>query len=79
MYVLKSKSTHPKISKLNNLYKIGFSTVPVQKRVMNARNEATCLNAEVVVATFKCVNVNTQKFENLIHCFFSQAQLQIDI
>ncbi|TQD38523.1 GIY-YIG nuclease family protein [Haloflavibacter putidus] len=80
IYVLKSKSTHSEISKLKNLYKIGFSTVPVQKRVLNARNEATYLNAEVeVVATFKCINVNTQKFENLIHRFFSQAQLQIDI
>lgn len=80
IYVLKSKSTHSEISKLKNLYKIGFSTVPVQKRVLNARNEATYLNAAVeVIATFKCVNVNTQKFENLIHRFFNQAQLQIDI
>jgi len=80
IYVLKSKSTNPEISKINDLHKIGFSTVPVQKRLINANKEATYLFADVeVVATFKCVNVNTQKFENLLHQFFKQAQLQIDI
>ncbi|MFO7702365.1 MAG: GIY-YIG nuclease family protein, partial [Psychroflexus maritimus] len=80
IYVLKSKSNHPEISKIKNLYKIGFSTVPVQKRLINASKEATYLNADVeLIASFKCVNVNTQKFENLIHRFFKQAQLQIDI
>jgi hypothetical protein len=80
IYVLKSKSTNPEISKINDLHKIGFSTVPVQKRLINASKEATYLYADVeLVATFKCVNVNTQKFENLLHQFFKQAQLQIDI
>lgn len=80
IYVLKSKSDHPEISKIKNLYKIGFSTVPVQKRLINANKEATYLNADVeLISSFKCVNVNTQKFENLIHRFFKPAQLQIDI
>lgn len=80
IYVLKSKSNHPEIRKIKNLYKIGFSTVPVQKRLVNANKEATYLNADVeLIASFKCVNVNTQKFENLIHKFFKNAQLQIDI
>lgn len=80
IYVLKSKSDNPEISKIKNLHKIGFSTVPVQKRLLNANKEATYLNADVeLIASFKCVNVNTQKFENLIHRFFKHAQLQIDI
>jgi hypothetical protein len=80
IYVLKSKSENPEISKIDNLYKIGFSTVPVHKRLINANKEATYLYADVeVVGTFKCLNVNTQKLENLLHCFFRQAQLQIDI
>ena len=80
IYILKSKSTNPEISKIKDLHKIGFSTVPVQKRLINANKEATYLYADVeVVATFKCLNVNTQKFENLLHQFFKQAQLQIDI
>lgn len=80
IYVLKSKSDHPEISKIKDLYKIGFSTVPVQKRLINANKEATYLNADVeLIASFRCVNINTQKFENLIHKFFKNAQLQIDI
>ncbi|MBZ9627154.1 GIY-YIG nuclease family protein [Psychroflexus sp. CAK1W] len=80
IYVLKSKSDNSEISKIKNLHKIGFSTVPVQKRLVNANKEATYLNADVeLIASFKCVNVNTQKFENLIHRFFKHAQLQIDI
>jgi len=80
IYVLKSKSTNPEITKIKDLHKIGFSTVPVQKRLVNARNEATYLNADVeIVGNFRCINVNTQKFENLLHKFFKHAQLQIDI
>ena len=80
IYVLKSKSDNPEIKQIKNLHKIGFSTVPVQKRLVNASKEATYLNADVeLVASFKCVNINTQKFENLIHKFFKNAQLQIDI
>jgi hypothetical protein len=80
IYVLKSKSNNPDIAELENLHKIGFSTVPVQKRLINANKEATYLYADVeLIASFKCINVNTQKFENLIHRFFKSAQLQIDI
>jgi len=80
IYVLKSKSHNPEIKNIKNLYKIGFSTVPVQKRLINASKEATYLYADVeVVSTFKCLNVNTQKLENLLHRFFKPAQLQIDI
>lgn len=80
IYVLKSKSDNPEIKEIKNLHKIGFSTVPVQKRLVNANKEATYLNADVeLIASFRCVNVNTQKFENLIHKFFKNAQLQIDI
>lgn len=80
IYVLKSKSNNQEISQIKNLHKIGFSTVPVQKRLVNANKEATYLNADVeLIASFRCVNVNTQKFENLIHKFFKNAQLQIDI
>ena len=80
IYVLKSKSANPEIKEIKNLHKIGFSTVPVQKRLVNANKEATYLNADVeLLASFRCVNINTQKFENLIHKFFKNAQLQIDI
>ena len=80
IYVLRSKSRNPKIASIENLHKIGFSTVDVKRRIINAANEPTYLNADVeIVATFKCLNLNTQKFENLIHRFFRDVQLQIDI
>lgn len=80
IYVLQSKSRNPKIASIKNLHKIGFSTVDVKKRIVNAANQSTYLNADVeIVATYRCLNLNTQKFENLIHRFFKDVQLQIDI
>lgn len=80
IYVLKSKSTHPEITKFNDLYKIGYSRIPVEKRIKNAAKETTYLNAEVVIiGIFKCYNVNPQKFENLLHRFFSDVCLNVDI
>ncbi len=80
IYVLRSKSKNPEISSIKHLHKIGFSTVDVKRRTVNAANQSTYLNADVeIVATFKCLNLNTQKFENLIHRFFKDVQLQIDI
>jgi len=32
-----------------------------------------------VVSTFKCYNVNAQKIEGLIHRFFSEVCLEIDV
>lgn len=80
MYVLKSKSTHPELSVMENLYKIGYSRVPVKDRIKNATKESTYLNADVeIIATYKCYNVNPQKFENLLHRFFSEVCLMVDI
>lgn len=80
IYILKSKSTHKEIESINNLYKIGYSTVPVPERIKNASKEATYLFADVeIVAAYKTYNLNTQKFEHLIHRFFAEACLNIDI
>ncbi|WP_179321184.1 GIY-YIG nuclease family protein [Winogradskyella helgolandensis] len=80
IYILKSKSINPKISSIENLYKIGFSTVPVQERIKNASKEPTYLMSDVVIVDgYKCYNMNTQKFEHLIHRFFAEVCLNIDI
>ena len=80
IYILKSKSKNPEIAALKNLYKIGFSTSSVQKRIMNAKKEATYLFADVeIVASYKCYNLNTQNFESLIHRFFGKSCLNIDV
>lgn len=80
IYILKSKSTDNKIASIEDLYKIGYSTVPVPARIKNASNEPTYLMAGVdIVASYKTYNLNAQKFEHLIHRFFAEVCLNIDI
>lgn len=80
IYVLRSKSTHPEIACLKNLYKIGFTVTSVESRIANAKNEPTYLCADVeVVATWKVYNVKSSTFEALIHKLFAATQLHITI
>ncbi|WP_374173634.1 GIY-YIG nuclease family protein [Flavobacterium tructae] len=80
IYVLRSKSNNKAISEIKDLYKIGFSKVDVRDRIKNAFKEATYLLSDVdVVSTYKCYNVNPHKFEQLIHRFFAEVCLNVDI
>lgn len=80
IYVLKSKSDKPEISSIQNLYKIGYSKVTVEERTKNAKEEPTFLMADVgVLQTYKCYNTNPQKLEQLLHKFFGEACLNVDI
>ncbi len=80
IYVLRSLSTDPEISSIRDLYKIGFTTTPVEARIANAKNEPTYLCADVdIVATWRIYNVKSSVFESLIHKLFANAQLQITI
>ena len=80
IYILKSKSAHKELATIKNLYKIGYSTVPVPERIKNASKESTYLMADVhIEASYKTYNMNAQKFESLIHRFFAEACLNIDI
>ena len=68
VYVLRSLSDNPEISSVKNLYKIGFSANSVESRIANAEHEPTYLMAPVeIVCTYKIVNMNSQKFEDLLH------------
>lgn len=80
IYILESKSCDDKIASIKNLYKIGYSTIPVKERIKNAINEPTYLMAPVkIVGVYETYNMNTQKFEQLIHKFFGKVCLNIDI
>ena len=80
IYVLSSESNDPRISAIANLFKIGYATTPVAKRIANAANEPTYLMAPVnVVAEYECYNMNTQKFENLIHTVFKGVCIDVEI
>ena len=80
IYVVRSLSSDPKIREIENLFKIGYSTTPVADRLKNAEKEATYLMAPVhLEAEYKTFNMNTQKFEQLLHNFFGESCLNIDI
>ena len=80
IYILESLSTDEKVQSIANLYKIGFSTTPVVQRIKNAEQEPTYLMSAVrIVAEYKTFNMNTQKFELLMHKFFGHCCVSIDI
>lgn len=80
IYILKSKSENPEIKNIKNLYKIGFSKVPVETRIKNASKEATYLYSDVeIIAKYSCYNMNTQSFESLLHRLFAAVCLDIDL
>lgn len=80
IYVLKSKSTNSQIANIKDLYKVGFASNSVDERIKNARHEATYLFADVQkVATYKVYNRNADKLEGLLHRFFANACLDIDL
>lgn len=80
IYVLKSLSKNPLIENTKNLFKIGFSTTSVEDRIKSAEQDPTYLMAPVsIVTTYRCFNMNPQRFERLIHRFFSQSCLDVEI
>lgn len=80
IYILQSKSKDERIKSIRHLYKIGYCETTVAERIRNAASEPTYLMAPVkVVAEFKTYNMNTQKFEDLLHRFLGQCQISIDV
>ena len=80
IYVLSSLSDNPIIKDEKNLYKIGFTTQSVEQRIANAENEPTYLMAPVkIIATYKVVNMNSQKFEDLVHLLLKPVQFQVTV
>ena len=80
IYVLSSLSEDSAIKDEKNLYKIGFTTDTVEQRIANAEKDPTYLMAPVkIVATYKVVNMNSQKFEDLVHQLLKPVQLQVSV
>ena len=77
---LNQKSNKEEINSIENLYKIGFSSVEIEERIKNVENEPTFLMAPVTPITyFECYNLNPQKLEKLLHRFFGDSQLSLDV
>jgi hypothetical protein len=81
LYIVRSLSTHPEISRLEgHLFKVGFTTGNVEDRLRGAKDDPTFLLAPVhLLRSYDAVNINTAKFENLMHRFFSTARLDIEL
>lgn len=81
IYVVKSLSPLPEISRLDgHLFKIGFTTGKFEDRIRSAKDDPTFLLAAVhPVRTYDAINLNANKFENLMHRFFAGARLDIEI
>lgn len=80
IYVLKSRSTDPKIHAIPNLYKIGFSSGEVTDRIRNAVNEPTYLMSEVIIVEqARCYNMSVRGLEDTIHKIFGEANVDITI
>ncbi|TZG36625.1 GIY-YIG nuclease family protein [Agrobacterium sp. B1(2019)] len=81
IYVLRSKSENPLVAQNRDLiHKIGVTGGSVERRIANAKFDATFLLADVeVVATYELFNINRNKLENLIHRVFGAARLDLEI
>jgi hypothetical protein len=81
IYVLRSMSSSPVVRDLDgHLFKIGFTTGSVEERIVAAKDDPTFLLAPVrPVKTYRVLNMNTVKLENLLHRFFGDARLDIEI
>lgn len=80
IYVLKSKSQDDRIQSMANLFKIGFSSTEIRERIKNAENEPTYLMAPVsLVSAYETYNMNPYKLEQLLHRFFGNSCLNLDI
>jgi hypothetical protein len=81
IYVVESLSTEPSIAQLRGrLYKIGFTTQDVDRRLADVETDPTFLLAPVrKVAVFDTIDLNPHKLEQLLHQFFSYAQLRVNV
>lgn len=83
IYVLKSLSDNIDVKRIQEdhpLYKVGFTSGTVEKRIANAKNESTYLYGSVkVVAEYQVINLNPEALETALHHALDQYRLDIDI
>lgn len=81
LYVLRSRSTHPKIAAHRHLvHKIGITGGSVEARIAGAADDATYLLADVeVAATYKLYEVNRKRLEALIHRVLDGVRFHVEI
>ena len=83
VYVLKSLSNNTDVKRIQEdhpLYKVGFTSGTVERRIANAENESTYLYGPVkVVAEYQVINLNPEALETALHHALTQDRLDVDI
>lgn len=81
VYVVKSLSRSPEIARLDgNLFKIGFTTGTLANRIKGVESDPTFLMAPVhLIMSYQAINLNANAFERLVHHFFDEARLDIEV
>ena len=83
VYVLKSLSNNTDVKRIQEdhpLYKVGFTSGTVERRIANAENESTYLYGPVkVVAEYQVINLNPEALETALHHALTQYRLDVDI
>jgi hypothetical protein len=80
VYIVESLSEDPNIVALKGrLYKIGFTTQPVGKRLADVENDPTFLCSKVQLRATYETTFSPRKLEQLLHQFFAHANLQLEV
>lgn len=81
IYVLRSLSDHPMIAQNRDIiHKVGVTGGDINTRIAKAKSDPTFLMADVeLVQSYKLVDINRVKLENLLHRFFEGVRLDISI
>ena len=81
VYVCRSNSNNPEIAANRDIiHKIGVTKNSIEQRMANVENDPTFLLASVeVVATFQLYSVDRNKVEKLLHKFFEDVRLNVEI
>jgi hypothetical protein len=80
VYIVESLSTDPQLVALRGrLYKIGFTTGDVKKRLADVEKDPTFLCAPVQLRATYQVNFNAQQLEKLLHQFFGGVNLNVEV
>ena len=83
VYVLKSLSNNADVKRIQEdhpLYKVGFTSGTVERRIANAENESTYLYGPVkVMAEYQVINLNPEALETALHHALAQYRLDVDI
>jgi hypothetical protein len=80
VYIVESLSADPQLVALKGrLYKIGFTTGDVKKRLADVEKDPTFLCAPVQLRATYQVNFNPHQLEKLLHQFFGGVNLNVEV